>query len=206
MMSLGPCSTAEQPHTALETIVGTPTFVTNAHAGGGADTRMCWWCRNLPAHEPPPDVAPAVFRRDELSAALDAGKQRTPDRSRTPRAFAEALVAAWFVPDSARGEADDLLKGAATLLPAYGAWRKATRHNYGLFAASYAPTLSAGETADDSRARAGADPHADRVVSRRRLLAPPVRRRRPRPRFWRAPRRTSASQAAGGSRGSGAVC
>ena len=65
---IGDRSEGEQPPTALQHLVGPPTYVVNGHQFGGPSKTYCKWARGLPV-VPPTDVLPVDERWSELQVS-----------------------------------------------------------------------------------------------------------------------------------------
>lgn len=137
ILSIGDRALAEQPHTAHECTVGPPTQIMNAHDHGGASKTWCCYLRNVSRIEPTMVVPPAE-RVSRLSSARGSREQRMLARSRTEPAMADAITAS--IAKDTSHVADG---GRPAWLPCaqYAEWRSHFLHNFGIFAAAYAPTL-----------------------------------------------------------------
>ena len=94
ILSIGAKTAAEQPPSALEIIVGPPSFRTNGNEHGSHDKQYLYWLRGVPGAEPSALVPPAR-RVNMITAAAGTPEQRMLRRSITPRPLATALVEAW---------------------------------------------------------------------------------------------------------------
>ena len=138
MLCIGDRAGAEQPPTAHEEIIGPPSFVMNSNEHGGPDKRWLIWERHLTSVAPT-SVVPDAERYETLSRARGTPEEKMMARSATWPAMASAITAAWDIdlpPPSDGG------RPAHVPCPEYFEWRRAMHHNYGIFAARYAPTLS----------------------------------------------------------------
>ena len=151
MASLGHRHMAEQPHTAHEHTIGPPTFVTNANQHGGYDKTWCIWSRQA-GEVLPSNVVPEADRKSILGSASGSREIKMLKRSRTAKGMADAITAtmeACTIPV--------VEPGRPANLPCheYPRWRASFHHNFGILAASFAPTLSADVLCDE-----GVDRHA----------------------------------------------
>ena len=94
VLSLGAQAAAEQPPTALEILIGPPSFRTNGHEHGSHSKNYLFWLRGLPSVGPSA-VVPPKQRVNLIGAAAGTPEQRMLRRSATPRPLALALVEAW---------------------------------------------------------------------------------------------------------------
>ena len=144
--SIGNRSIAEQPHTAHESILGPPTQIINAYEHGGFNKTWCLWQRNV-GFIAPSDIVPVEERGEILSKASGPPEQKMLQRSRTRMQMARALVQAIDAYSEVPVHEPD--RPAAEPCKDYKDWRRALRHNIGIVAASFAPTLS-DELIDDT--------------------------------------------------------
>ena len=136
---LGDRSLGEQPPSAHQHTVGPPTFTVNGHDFGAPSKTYCKWARNLPAVEPT-DVLPPEQRWSEL-AASGSPEAKMVKRSYTPRTIAKAEARAHSAVTG--GDESEFGRPASVPCKAYTSWRAQLAHSFGLFAAHYAPTVSA---------------------------------------------------------------
>ena len=136
---LGDRSLGEQPPSAHQHTVGPPTFTVNGHDFGAPSKTYCKWARNLPAVEPT-DVLPPEQRWSEL-AASGSPEAKMVKRSYTPRTMAKAEARAHSAVTG--GDESEFGRPASVPCKAYTSWRAQLAHSFGLFAAHYAPTVSA---------------------------------------------------------------
>ena len=148
--SLGDASLGEQPHTAHEHTVGPPTQIINANQHDGANKTWCLWTRHVD-DIPPSDIVPLHERHDELSHVSGSKEERMLQRSGTEPQMARAIVATMHATQTHIADA-----GRAANVPGthYHEHRRAFRHNLGILAAAYAPTLARDVLTDASRVEA----------------------------------------------------
>lgn len=135
---LGDRSLGEQPPTAHQHTVGPPTYIVNGHQFGAPDKTYYKWARNLPPVAPT-NTLPAEQRWSEL-AVVGSAEAKMVKRSYTPRtlAVAEARAHAQY----AGGDATDFGRPANQPCRGYQQMRAQLAHNFGLFSAHYAQTVS----------------------------------------------------------------
>ena len=136
---VGDRSWGEQPHSAHQHSVGPPTYIVYGHDHGAPSKTYCVWARNLPPVAPT-DTVPRAQRWSELTVSGTA-EQKTVLRSYTPRNVANATAAT-----HARvvgGDTSEFGRPASQLCRGHAQWHEQLLHNFGLFAAHYAPTLTA---------------------------------------------------------------
>ena len=133
---IGDRSAGEQPPTVLQTLIGAPTFTTNATSHFAAREKT-WnlWLRDLPV-VPEGRETPAHLRLARRGAARP--EQRMLVRTETELQLARDFVAAWNIPFATPPS-----RPAAQPHPDYKRNRLAMQHNYTAFKATYAPTVSA---------------------------------------------------------------
>ena len=135
--SIGDRSGGEQPPSALQHIIGPPTFVVNGHDFAAPSKTYCWWARNVPPFEPTRRLLPEG-RWCELTVTGDA-ETRMLKRTYTPRNMATAKARAHAsLPPLVSSDAG---RPAAQPCAEYGEWRADMLHNFAIFASHYAPTL-----------------------------------------------------------------
>ena len=151
-LCLGARAACEQPPTALARILGEPTFKTRAEDHGCKRHKwLWWWNRNLPAVTPS-NVVPAEQIVDTLSASASHSKEVSMLlRSPIAPCVAAAHASAWDVGHDPWGA--QKRRPAAATCEEYEEWREAMRHNYSIFAARYAPRLSAHQLAQTTQPR-----------------------------------------------------
>ena len=139
LMCLGDRSAGEQPPTAHQHTLGPPTFVTNGNNFGGPNKTYCWWLRNLCPVEPT-DVVPEGEQWSEL-AVSGTPETKTVKRSYSPRNMATAFARAHC--DCSGGDTSEFGRPANQPCRMYATWRRQLTCNFALFAAHFAPTISA---------------------------------------------------------------
>ena len=135
---IGDRSCGEQPPTAHQHLIGPPTSIVNGHDFGAPSKTYYKWLRNLPRVAPTLKLD-ADKRWTELAAA-GTPEEKTVKRSYTPRNMAEAEAASHA--HAVGGDTSEFGRPASQPCRAYASWRAQLLHNFGLFAAHYAPTLS----------------------------------------------------------------
>jgi hypothetical protein len=143
---IGERSFTEHPHTAHEHLIGPPTQVANANEHGGNDKTWCIWSRNAGILSPT-NLVPKHKRTSILSTVEGDRDARMLQRSTTEREMAEAITASI----DACHEDDPEPRPSNVPCRRYLQWRQAMHHNFGILAASYAPTLSADDLASLDR-------------------------------------------------------
>ena len=136
---IGDRSSGEQPPTAHQHTLGPPTQVTNGHQHGAPSKTYYKWLRNLP-RVPASDEVPPAERWSEL-AVSGTPEEKTVKRSYTPRNLAVAEARAHA--HASGGDAADFGRPASEPCKQYREWRSQLVHNFGIFAAWYAPTVTA---------------------------------------------------------------
>ena len=135
---IGARSAGEQPPTVLETLVGPPTFSTNATNHFAArDKTWRVWLRGLPI-VPDGRVTPDHLRLTRRGAAQP--ERRMLVRTETELQLARDFAAAWNLERAA-----EVSRPAAQTHPDYEMNLAALRYNYDIFKASYAPAIAATE-------------------------------------------------------------
>ena len=135
---IGDRSLGEQPPTAHQHTIGPPTYTVNGHDFGAPSKTYCKWARNLPPVTPSATL-PYEQRWSELMVTGSA-ETKMVLRSYTPRNLAseEARIHAAV----SGGDTSEFGRPAAQPCNGYPIWRRQLLHNFGLFAAHYAPTMS----------------------------------------------------------------
>ena len=135
---IGDRSEGEQPPTALQHLIGPPTYVVNGHQFGGPSKTYCKWARGLPA-VPPTDVLPVGERWSELQVS-GSTEEKMVKRSYSQRNLARA--SAHVQARVLGGDESEFGRPASQPCRQYPAFKKQLAHAFGLFAAHYAPTVA----------------------------------------------------------------
>ena len=137
---IGVRSAGEQPPTVLETLIGPPSFATNATQHFAArDKTWNVWLRDLPAVPSGRQTPPHLVR---ARRGASSSEQRMLVRTETELQLARDFAAAWNRPFD-----EPPHRPAAEPHPDYEANLASLRHNYGVFKAKYAPRATAHELA-----------------------------------------------------------
>ena len=146
-ISIGDRSANEQPHTAHEQTIGPPSFVMNSHEHGGPSKTWLIWSRHL-APVPPTNLLPVEARYETMSGAKGDADARMLARSSSWPPMVSAATSVWDVDAPAPADGG---RPAHEPCPQYFEWRRALHHNFGIFAAGYAPTLPHSVLLDEQR-------------------------------------------------------
>ena len=135
---VSPLAKVEQGGGAVGDILGKPEITDNANNHGGYDKTMCIFCKGPFGRVEPTDVVPLAMR-----GRVPTRPGSSPDERSEARSRIDPRVGRAYAPMIAAGIRATSFPVAWSLnSEAYQAERRVLAHNYGLFAAQFAPAIS----------------------------------------------------------------